>query len=372
MEDAHTQRVYFPALDGLRFVAFLAVFYNHLPHIKTIPITGILREYGWIGVDLFLCLSAYLFTKLLFVEFQRQGKIHVPFFYVRRLLRIWPLYYFYFLLSLSLLLSSGAVEPQAWQRALGMVTFTDNIYTAIYGFNVFFSAAHLWTISYEEQFYLVIPWFLQKMFTLRRDKQRLALLLLFVAGSLIRAVFIAFDIHHPAIYVLPITHFEAILGGLAVGLDIFHWRFNRFGCWMTLAGGVSLLALLPLLAEVTFIGWHLMLVYPLVGGGMMLILLAVVKGEQTLFSKALRWRVLAYLGKISYGLYVYQAIGIRYGYQITAFLGITAKRWVVFPVSVFGFGLITTILIASLSYSILEKPFLKLKHRFSLVYSRPV
>ncbi len=210
------------------------------------------------------------------------------------------------------------------------------------------------------------------MFTLRRGKQMLILLLLFVAGSLIRAGFIALNIPHPAIYVLPITHFEAILGGLAVGLDIFHWRFSHFWCWVALAAGVFLLALLPSLAEVTFIGWHLMLVYPLVGGGMTLILLAVVEGEQALFSKALRWPVLAYLGKISYGLYVYQAIGIRYGYQITALLGITAKRLVVFPLSLFGFALVTTILIASLSYQIVEKPFLTLKHRFSLVYSRPV
>ncbi|GAB4505017.1 MAG: hypothetical protein Fur0043_20120 [Anaerolineales bacterium] len=371
MENSHTQRVYFPALDGLRFLAFLLVFYNHLPHIKTIPITGVLREYGWVGVDLFLCLSAYLFTKLLFVEFQGRGEIHIPYFYLRRLLRIWPLYYFYFFLSLALLLPTEAVGPDMWRRAFGMVTFTDNIYAAIYGFNIFFSP-HLWTISYEEQFYLVIPWFLQKMFALRRSQQIFILAFIFLVGSCIRAVFIVFHIHHPAIYVLPITHFEAILGGLAVGLDIFHGRFSRLWCWMTLAGGILLLSLLPLLAEVTFIGWQLMLVYPLVGGGMMLILLAVVKGEQTLFAKLLRWPVLTYLGKISYGLYVYQFIGVRNGYQLAAWVGITAKRLVVFPLSVFGFGLLTTISIAALSYQLLERPFLKLKHRFSLVYSRPV
>lgn len=371
MENSQAQRVYFPELDGLRFLAFLLVFYNHLPHIKTIPISGIVREYGWIGVDLFLCLSAYLFTKLLFVEFQRQGKIHVPYFYLRRLLRIWPLYYFYFSLSLFLLFSTQTVEPSVWRRAFGMVTFTDNLYTAIYGFNIFFGA-HLWTISYEEQFYAVIPWFLQKMFTLRRSKQMLILALIFIVGSLIRAGFIAAKIPHPAIYVLPITHFEAILGGLIVGLGVFPGRFNPFWRWMVLAVGVFLLALLPTLAEVTFIGWHLMLVYPLVGGGMTLILLAVVEGEQALFNKLLRWPVLTYLGKISYGLYVYQGIGVQKGYQMAALLGITARRLVVFPLSVFGFGLVTTILIASLSYQIIEKPFLKLKHRFSLVYSRPV
>jgi len=373
MDNSNTQRIYYPELDGLRFVAFLLVFYNHLPHIKSFPLSGLLREYGWIGVDLFLCLSAYLFTKLLFVEFQRQGKIHVPFFYLRRLLRIWPLYYFYFLLALLITLQTQSAEPELLRRSLSMLTFTDNIYSAIWGFNaIFFFSAHLWTISYEEQFYAVIPWFLQKMFALRRSQRVLVLLIIIVVGNFIRAIFILMEVSHPAIYVLPITHFEAILGGLVVGLDIFRIRLNQFWGWLALVGGISLLVFIPFLDEVTVIGWQLMLLYPLVGGGMTLILFAVVQSDDLLFIKLLRWPVLTYLGKISYGLYVYQGIGVLSGYQISALLDITAARLFVFPLSVFGFGLVVTILIASVSYQIIEKPFLKLKHRFSLVSSRPV
>lgn len=371
--DNLTKRIYFPELDGLRFLAFLLVFYNHMPHIKTIPLTGVLREYGWIGVDLFLCLSSYLFTKLLFVEFQRQGKINVPYFYLRRLLRIWPLYYFYFLIALFFTLQADSVESILWRRAISMVTFTDNLYTAIWGFNaIFFFSAHLWTISYEEQFYAVIPWFLQKMFVLSTGKQAIILALIFIVGNIVRTIFIVFKVPHPAIYVLPITHFESILGGLVVGMDIFHLKANRFWGWVILIGGVLLLTLIPMLGEVTFISWRLMLLYPFVGGGMTLILLAVVKSERLLFTKFLQLPVLRYLGKISYGLYIYQGIGMLSGYWLSALLDITSRRLLVFPLSVLGFGLIVTILIASISYQVIEKPFLKLKHKFSLVISRPV
>jgi peptidoglycan/LPS O-acetylase OafA/YrhL len=151
------EKTYFPELDGLRFFAFLLVFIHHSEVISSNPYWLALRDYGWMGVDLFLCLSAFLFTKLLYTEYQRTGTINIPYFYVRRTLRIWPLYYVVtfalILQTVSQLGSSGL----AW-RTIGMLTFTDNLLTAAFlTYNPFLYASHLWTIAYEEQFYAVIP-----------------------------------------------------------------------------------------------------------------------------------------------------------------------------------------------------------------------
>lgn len=80
--------LYFPELDSLRFLAFLAVFIHHAPFAGFIEGWETLHRYGWIGVDVFLCLSAFLFAKLLFAEHTQKGGINVRYFYLRRLLRI--------------------------------------------------------------------------------------------------------------------------------------------------------------------------------------------------------------------------------------------------------------------------------------------
>jgi peptidoglycan/LPS O-acetylase OafA/YrhL len=96
------RRFYNPALDGLRFFAFLGVFTLHALS-RTVPISpagsqwsawetaG--RDVGMLGVDLFFVLSSYLITKLLLIEKDRTGTVDIRSFYVRRILRIWPLYF---------------------------------------------------------------------------------------------------------------------------------------------------------------------------------------------------------------------------------------------------------------------------------------
>ena len=97
---ASRERFYLPALDTLRFFAFLCVFVSHLPFIltwqpaviKNVVVRNTLAA-GVFGVDLFFTLSAYLITRLLLQERASSGKIHVLYFYIRRALRIWPLYF---------------------------------------------------------------------------------------------------------------------------------------------------------------------------------------------------------------------------------------------------------------------------------------
>src|SRR5690348_17164601 len=82
--------LYFPTLDGLRFFAFALVLLNHLPAPKRVFLESLVHN-GWVGVPIFLTLSAYLLTAILVTEYQQAGQVSVSRFYIRRLLRIWPL-----------------------------------------------------------------------------------------------------------------------------------------------------------------------------------------------------------------------------------------------------------------------------------------
>src|SRR5262249_26593616 len=94
-------RFYVPALDGLRFLAFAIVWWSHGIEygglMESVPPLGAflkrLREIGWIGVEIFLCLSGFLIATLLLREIEAKGSLRIRDFYLRRVLRIWPLYY---------------------------------------------------------------------------------------------------------------------------------------------------------------------------------------------------------------------------------------------------------------------------------------
>ena len=98
---ASSGRFYVPQLDGLRFIAFLLVFAHHGQRLSNLLSSGsigrsvldFLERRGWFGVDLFLVLSAFLITSLLLIEYDRHRNISLRGFYMRRILRIWPLYY---------------------------------------------------------------------------------------------------------------------------------------------------------------------------------------------------------------------------------------------------------------------------------------
>jgi len=363
---------YYPELDGLRFLAFLLVLIHHSKYSKSIPIWGSLHDYGWIGVDLFLCLSAYLFTKLLFVEYKEKGNINIPYFYLRRILRIWPLYFFFFGIMLAYSIFIKGWHTDTLIRSLGLLTFTDNLFTMAYGYNAAIAfSAHLWTISYEEQFYLVIPWALRILYQLKKATLVYTFGITMLLGISIRAMFIYYRIGHPDIWVFPFTHFESILGGLIIGLGVFDEYLNRIPGWLSFIAGLIAFWLVSILPNVNAIQWRLMLTYPLVGIGASLILFSALRGGLGPLSILLRNKGLSYLGKISYGLYVYHLIGIRLSSNLVHAFVSSEPRFVD-PIVMLLSSLIVTVIISALSYQILEKTFLRIKDRFTLIYSRPI
>ena len=366
--------IYYPELDSLRFLAFLAVFIHHSPPLTKVPYWQYLYQYGWLGVDLFLCLSAFLFTRLLFSEHQATGKINIWNFYVRRSLRIWPLYFMFFGLIFAYSLATSNWETGYSIRMLGVLTFTDNIFSAFWGsYNPFIASAHLWTISYEEQFYAVIPWTLRKLFQAGRAAQLRFLAIVFVVGQLLRVALIASGVHYLAFWVLPITHFESILGGLLIGLGLLDEPLKKIPNALVLLAGLLSLASVCSLPNIYTEGWHLPLSYTLTGLGMTLIIHAVLNQKQTFVRRAFQNKVFTYLGKISYGLYVYSALGLLLGAQVAIkWLHVPKNAAFYYPLAVMLASLLITILISILSYQLVEKNFLRLKKRFTVIESRPI
>src|SRR5262249_47880097 len=151
--------------DSLRFLAFLAVFVFHAiprtqelystfpPALNTI-VRGVVSSAGC-GVDLFFALSAYLITSLLMREIESAGRLDVRHFYVRRMLRLWPLYFGF--VGFAALLSRGMKSKSlGWQYVAGFVLLAGNWVYTVLGMPHSI-ALPLWSVSVEEQFYLLWP-----------------------------------------------------------------------------------------------------------------------------------------------------------------------------------------------------------------------
>lgn len=158
------QQTYRPELDSLRFFAFFAVFVLHAlyqPGELAVPvlsgwssIRGALVGAGAYGVDLFFLLSAYLITELLLRERRHRGVVRVRAFYLRRILRIWPLYFFVLGLAYSVpILNPGHLLFRS-KRLVWFSLLSGNWSIVAYGWPDSVIVTPLWSVSVEEQFYL--------------------------------------------------------------------------------------------------------------------------------------------------------------------------------------------------------------------------
>lgn len=361
-------RIYFPELDGLRFFAFLLVFIHHHHLFTHVPVLHLLQDFGWIGVDLFFVLSAYLFTKLLVTEQQRTGTISFKKFYLRRVFRIWPIYYLFvaFAALYYIYVVHASFLPEPTRRLLGLISFTDNFITAGAGYNPLPFCSHLWTVGYEEQFYLFIPMIILLMVRASSKTRLITAISVFVVFNAIRAWMIAQQIPHPAVWVLPFTHFESILLGIIIGFGGLDVLLGKLKANTMFVAGLLLFILLCSLPGLANISYWLVLSYSIVGLSAALILYAVLKGKglQHFFSKP----VFVFLGKRSYGLYIYHLM-------CNGLVDIAAIKFPALPsgpLPLFIYSLLLTILVSVISYRLIETPFLQLKKKFEVIVTRPV
>ena len=386
MRAKQAERFYLPELDVLRFFAFFAVFISHmavLAFYSHSPL-GALGEGGAFGVDLFFTLSGYLLTSLLLREREQTEHIDVKAFYIRRGLRIWPLYYFFIALCFLLtLIPESFIPPSLYPGDLFVpIPLKSYFFMAIFLFNFNIAGSmmtnpsaymtQLWSISVEEQFYLFWPWIVRYV-----PRRRIIVIpIVMIAVSCIaRATLPLNPDRH--VWTNTLTRLDPIAVGILIAL------FPRFNP----RPAVRLLLVIVGLACWEFASYYCGLIdqlsiskvsmgYPAVALGSGAFLLATL-GAKSLRSGSAPVRGLVYLGKISYGLYVYSQIAI-YLAKLLLFQGelggfVSPGRPTSSAISIFWIlAFCFNVAFAAASYRLLEAPFLRLKERFARVPSRAV
>ena len=384
-------RAFYPALDGLRALAFLIVF---LQHYFQAP-------WGWAGVDVFFVLSGFLITGILFDT--RDDPFRIRNFYVRRTLRICPLYYgvlIAILLLMPLVHWEISWKWLVWPAYIGNYARFFHPYTnndplqlladfqpraQIGRHHVELFLGHFWSLCVEEQFYLFWPWLVFWV----RDRRRLAIL---CAWSLPFCLILrllgqhflpGWMLDNEILYrVTPFRLDALLLGGLlALALRGPHKeRWLRIGHRVFPAAAV--IGLLILLARPGVPPWHRPYTYPswrltwgltvidLMSG---FLILAALQGHTwvyRVFSRpSLRW-----VGRISYGAYVlhdiphpiYAYVGLKLVQHVSARLPLGTHAISILSTSVTAIiALAGTLILAWLSYRWFESPFLNLKERWT-------
>lgn len=374
-------RFYLPQLDGLRFCAFLLVFLHHAPVVPGgSRMASAVKEFGFVGVDLFFVLSAYLLIALLDREHAATGTADVKKFFVRRILRIWPLFYVYVgACVLYFMASDGENAPAIAGRTIGLVFFLDNFFTAFDGSsNPLEFAGHLWTIAFEEQVYLFIPLLFGAIVGLRRHRGVFALTALAVAASQPLLRWGLAQVHQPelTVWVTPFLHFDTILAGLLLGAGAGTRLARKVPGDVLIAIGVLALALILLAllggqASGQGSDWHVYS-FSLLAAAFFLIVRGCLS-DRAGISWLLSRQPLVFLGRISYGLYVWHLAGLEFGPRLLrpwlsahVTLDNDLVEWSARVVPAF----LLTVALSVTSYFALERPFLRLKRRFTVVPNR--
>lgn len=367
-----TRTNYLIQLDGLRCIAVTLVMLDHwLGEVNPLPI-------GFFGVNLFFVLSGFLITRILITSKQRddiQGRSHgraLKTFYIRRNLRIFPVYY------LTIFVLAAFTFPAVREHLGWLLTYTTNIWIAVH--QTWLGAIdHLWSLAVEEQYYLFFP------FLIFFIPDRFVLPVLFsMIGLSVGLRVILFILHAPWVdqFVLMPTCLDAFgMGGLLAWLLVY--QPDRFGRILRHNG--------YLLGSVALYGMNLYLYKTLPGNDQhrnivtdvtdrlvtsifcfFLIGRAVV-GYGGLAKWLLEHPVSQYLGRISYGLYLFHNLVFNFYHTPPTFitLHIWEKAGRLLPVLADAPGLrllyfyTLTVLVATISWRLIEKPVNSLKDRFS-------
>jgi peptidoglycan/LPS O-acetylase OafA/YrhL len=362
-----------PALDGLRGLAVLVVFFFHYgggTHSSFLPmrIFGLLNKGGWAGVTLFFVLSGFLITGILWDSFDQPHWWRN--FYIRRTLRIFPLYYASIALVVLAAAFTGTFRPAVgliWIPALFLQNMP-HLYTLVNGIPSPLALFHFWSLAVEEQFYLIWPFVL----FLQRSRSRAQS---FCLGTFLFACLFRLLIWHLVPAPERFTDFlvtrsgELAAGGwLALAYRGPSWpRVEAFAPFAAFIGFSGFLVS-GILSGSLETGGSLQMVFGLpciTVGVAALLVLAMQPGiiQRCAETAWLRW-----FGGISYGLYVFHMLLLSVFTSIEHRIFGTRSQ-VVTNVALFCIAAVGSISLAWLSFHFFETPFLKLKDRFT---ARPV
>ena len=352
-----SKAIHLPGLNGLRAIAALSVMWGHVfqTTFGNWGVEGFALPVVADGVTLFFVISGFLITYLLLNEEEQSRHISIPRFYMRRILRIWPIYYLY--MAIALTVSRSWNDSNVW-------------YYLFFGANIPFVLAsgielivHYWSIGVEEQFYLFWPWLVK--FTRGNHKRLLAVagVLCLMWLSLKWGIYLGWG-KTAAYRFFAVTRFDCMMIG-AIGAVLYFannkW-FNRLMSNRVL--GVSALLLLLFSQP-----WAVYVPAPVRPQVLALLSLVCVMSQLHHPVINLENRVCDFVGKISYGIYVIHPLLIYLLSKLYCHLGIRLPNGIDVMI-IYIVVTAVTILIAWLPYRFFESPFLKLKNRFAVVQSR--
>jgi peptidoglycan/LPS O-acetylase OafA/YrhL len=373
------QVVYFKNIDILRFVAVFLVLFAHAyegwcgwfgkPGFMTVE--GNHTDFtnfgsylntaftnGGIGVDIFFLISGFLITYLLLSEKENTGKISIAKFYFRRVLRIWPAYFLLIALTpLCVHLANGKTPDY-----LPNVLFYNNFHAI--SIKIWqYPYAHLWSICVEEHFYLFWPFVVA---FIARKNLKTAFLLLIAMSFLFRTYLFVVHSDYWQIYLNTLSRIDVLVIG---GLYALYYKEYGFQAKLSKSTRLILYGLFivvyvidPVYTYDSFFDIVIKKYFyvSILGLGM----IHFIFNEDRIFNLPFQ-KSLNYLGKISYGIYLFSnvlipIVVIRFMYQWGS-----TNMYLYFFLNIF-----LSILISAIVYELLEKQVLKWKKKFEVVHSK--
>ena len=359
--------IHFNGLNGIRAICALAVVISHsslslsLAGIKEGPVF----EMAAYSVTAFFALSGFLITYLLMEEKNVKGNISVKFFYIRRLLRIWPLYFGY--MAIALLADMYIFNFNNFSSIGYYLFFFPNIPFSyeMAGMNTIASIyllGHFWSLGIEEQFYAFYPWLI-KIF----NKLLIVLISMFILVLIIKLIakYISYKTGNPFWYSwADETRFDAMaLGGIGA------WGYKFRLPWVLKLIKPKFIQMLVAIFILLLISKSLMIPnsisHILMAGTTVILIFYAHLFEKPIIN--LRNKQIDYLGKISFGIYVYHPLAI-------GLTGLLFKQTELLPLIKIPAFFITiilfTILMAGLSFRYYENYFLKLKFKYAIIKNK--
>lgn len=365
-------KLYFPNLNGLRFIGAFFVIINHTEQLKKFYkigdgiVSNFAKNIGKLGVMLFFVLSGFLITYLLLAEEKTFGEIHTKKFYLRRFLRIVPLYVLLLFLAFFIIPNISFLEIPSMKNPLSEnftsilllhVFFIPNLATAIFGFIPYIAQA--WSIGTEEQSYLIWPLLLKKI-----KKNRLSLMIGIVLFHFSVRLFLSdqFALQIPYREILQKFWIHFNIDAIAIGSYFAILFINK----NTILKYLLNINFFYTISFITMLCISLAIKVPYIHYQFYAILFGIIILNLAVNNKlknVLEWKALNYLGKISYGIYMYHFI------VLIPVLVLATKLKTDNTIFIYSLTLIGTIIISSISYHYFENFFLKKKRKYSLIKS---
>ena len=360
-------------IEGLRGIAILLVTMHHFwPESSGFyEFFSPLVHLGWIGVDLFFVLSGFLIGGILLDT--KQNSNYFKNFYIRRFLRIFPLYYL-FVISLFIIVPFGQslLHGIAYGQTefikesgspLWYLLFLGNIREAITGVEPAYFLAPLWSISIEEQFYLLSPLLIYKA----TDRQlKIVLAVLICLSPLFRlTMFEYFPDNERMQYLATISRFDNLSAGLVLAMLV---RSNYFVSKKLISSALIVLSI-AMAVIFSFDGFNRFTFFCRVFGYSMLALyfftfvLWTIQNRGLAITALLRNKVLVYLGGLCYGLYLLQRPAEILLLKSISIIGFDLE---LYPTLSLILKTLFAILISQIVWTTFEKPINNLKEKFKI------